>query len=397
MDLRTRLRRHFALHSVNLTLLAAGSCIGLVQLGLAQSALAQAAVEGRPLIGHSSAQSHASSLPDLSDGSNVQAVLSALGESQLDFFDDLERQPLVCHDDALHACLLLGAGVNATTFDQRIAMASQLGWITPTFDRPAREAATVGEVCRIAATMLDGRDARETLSVDQAVLRISQISPLPSTLKAYQGITGAQLLSVLSGVHDAILDAGSAAVPQPAPLQLAPIQPEPPRPISVESAVIQDVRPSPEPQPAPSPVAPTSVIVPQFETNTDTAPPQAGSSSVIISDVYPANGQPRSWEPMPDTPAPRQPAPALPERLELLPGAASPVEPSRQPLIPLQTAEPVAPKATTPVPAQPAPAQPAPEVVVPAQPEAETPAEPVKPARPSQYVPGKPIRRPSSR
>lgn len=347
---------------------------GLAAAGLAVAIAhgacnAQTAVEGRPQVARSSADAHASSLPDISDN-NVQVVLAQLGRSQLDFFDDLEQQPLVCHDDALHACLLLGAGINATSFEQRAAMAAQLGWIVPDFDRPAREAATVGEFCRIAAVMLDGRDAHSAESQEQALQRIGQVSPLPQSLRPYQGITGAQLLSILGSVHD-VMTRAEAPANEPIPAaEMVPSEPVP-TPIAHEPAALEPLTPAP-PAPAEPPMT-----------------PQADSPAIQISDV-PGVG-PGSAVQQPQQHATTQPTPQ--PALDLSGTASQPAnadEPRARESVIALDGQPAVPSADK-------PAESGLSTPPPSELSTNPPTEPDQPIRSSQYVPGKPIRRPTSK
>lgn len=350
-------------------------------IGLASTALGQSAVEGRPHVARSSAETHASALPDLSGG-NVQVVLAALGESQLDFFDDLEKQPLVCHDDALHACLLLGAGINATTFEQRVAMASQMGWIAPNFDRPALEAVTVGEVAKMAVAIMDGRREGPSPTPEQALTRVARVSPIPSTLRPYQGITGAQLLSMLGGVHDAMgarqeMESASAVEP------MQPVQP-----IAAPAAATAPV----------APVAPAVVEPPQHaEAPTAVEPVRAPGASVQVVDVTP--GRPAVVEEQPVRTAPTQ---AEPMALDL-PGQKPVSEPARPADAPAHEAvisldDRIGPPSTAPGTGRSAPAGEAAAVAtapVSTAPGAEEAAAEEQAVRTSQFVPGKPLRRPT--
>ncbi|MBX3385540.1 MAG: hypothetical protein KF768_03125 [Phycisphaeraceae bacterium] len=369
-------------------------------IGLASTALGQSAVEGRPHVARSSAEAHASALPDLSGG-NVQVVLAALGESQLDFFDDLEKQPLVCHDDALHACLLLGAGINATTFEQRVAMASQLGWIAPNFDRPALEAVTVGEVAKMAVAIMDGRREGPSPTPEQALTRAARVSPIPSTLRPYQGITGAQLLSMLGGVHDAMgarqeMESASAVEP------MQPVQP-----IAAPAAATAPVAPVAPAvvEPPPRAEAPTAVEPVRAE------PVRAPGASVQVVDVTP--GRPAVVEEQPVRTAPTQ---AEPMALDL-PGQKPVSEPARPADAPAHEAvisldDRIGPPSTAPgtgrsapageaaavatAPAATAPGATAPGATAPGAEEAAVKeAAEEQAVRTSQFVPGKPLRRPT--
>jgi hypothetical protein len=287
-------------------------------------------VEGRPVVARSSAETYASQVPDPGKA-DMQTVLAGLGASQLEFFDDMEKQALVCHDDALHASLLMGAGINATTFEQRTAMAVKLGWIAPGFDRPAREAITVGEACRILARMM-GESA--TISQEQAVERVASVGGLPANLKTYQGITGAQLMSVLGAVHDAVTPKSAPTAPCTAPNTTTE------QPAGFERAPVA------MPEAAGGQRSNESVTVSESE-----------HAEPVVKDV----AQTSAPNPAPAaTPAPNASAP---------PAAATPSQPTPAPSAP--GAAPAPPSAA---PAAPAPAK-----------------------GPAQFVPGRPVRKPGAR
>lgn len=304
-------------------------------------ALAQGgAVEGRPVVARSSAETYASQVPDPGKA-DMQTVLAGLGASQLEFFDDLEKQALVCHDDALHASLLMGAGINATTFEQRTAMAVKLGWIAPAFDRPAREAITVGEACRILARMM-GESA--TISQEQAVERVASVGGLPANLKTYQGITGAQLMSVLGAVHDAVTPKSAPTAPGTAPNATTE------QPAGFERA----------------PVAMPGAVTEQ-RTSESVTISEPGQAEPVVKDV----AQTSAPNPAPAaTPTPNASAP---------PAEATPS----------QT------ETSTTSTAQPTPAPSAPGAA-PASPSA-APAAPAPAKAPAQFVPGRPVRKPGAR
>lgn len=133
------------------------------------------------------------------------------GAASLDFFDTLESRRLVCHDDVLHAALLVGNGHSEPTPAARMALARRLGYVPQEFSRPAREAATAGELARLAVHLSDGDDV-SGLTQDAALSRLTARGAIPVSVKAYQGVTGAQLLSVMSVVRLANQDRPMARV-----------------------------------------------------------------------------------------------------------------------------------------------------------------------------------------
>jgi hypothetical protein len=122
--------------------------------------------------------------------------------ADLTFFIALGSQPLISHDDALHAALLLGHGSSATSYPDRLSLASRLGYLDPSFTRPPLEAATVGEVARLLVHIADGPDAGRGLSQDRAVSRLVTRGWLPAQAKSHQGLTGPQLLTLIRSARE---------------------------------------------------------------------------------------------------------------------------------------------------------------------------------------------------
>ncbi len=123
------------------------------------------------------------------------------GVEQLDFFDSLEKSDLVSHDDVLHASLLLFSGQSGQTFVQRAGRAKQMGMLDAKFDRPPREAATVGEVAQLVA---GGMKRPGATSESSAVSDMKEIGVLPEFVSENSGVSGAQLLTILGHAEDAL-------------------------------------------------------------------------------------------------------------------------------------------------------------------------------------------------
>ncbi len=194
------------------------------------------------------------------------------GLSELNFFDELETRAEVVNDDALHACLLLGTGVSLPTYDERVAVAQRLGWLRRQPARPPREAATIGEVSRIIVRMM-GDKGRVTPA--RANERLQQMGLLPAGTKHYQGLTGAQMVSLLGQVEEAMGPAALASVRKsarenwyaqaavddgdsgaPVAAAVAPVESPAPAPTQPTpqpvAAVPPDAAPAPSPEPAPA-------------------------------------------------------------------------------------------------------------------------------------------------
>lgn len=131
------------------------------------------------------------------------------GQSELNFFDELVTRDEVVNDDALHACLLLGTGVSLPTYDERVTVAQRLGWLRRKPARPPREAATVGEVSRIIVRMMGDK---KRVTPARATERLTAMGLLPPAIHHYHGLSGAQLVSLLGQVEEALGPADLAAV-----------------------------------------------------------------------------------------------------------------------------------------------------------------------------------------
>jgi hypothetical protein len=131
------------------------------------------------------------------------------GQSELNFFDELVMRDEVVNDDALHACMLLGTGVSLPTYDERVVVAQRLGWLRRKPARPPREAATVGEVSRIIVRMMGDK---KRVTPARATERLVSMGLLPPEIHHYQGLSGAQLVSLLGQVEEALGPADLAAI-----------------------------------------------------------------------------------------------------------------------------------------------------------------------------------------
>lgn len=165
----------------------------------------------------------------------ARAEPTAGTSAELDFFDTLETRRLVCHDDVLHAALLVGNGHSEATPMTRMALARRLGYLAPDFDRPPLEAATAGELARLALRLTDGESASR-VNQEQSLMRLAARGIVPMSVKPYQGVTGAQLISVMAGVRAEIANrplarvaladepaaSPSEPVAQPAPVTATP-------------------------------------------------------------------------------------------------------------------------------------------------------------------------------
>lgn len=142
---------------------------------------------GRPVLA-------ASVVPAVAPGDWAPSV-----DAELEFLDAVAGRPLVCRDEAVHAALLLGNGSSAPDARSRAALAAQLGYTPPFSGRSPREAATLGEVAQMVAAVLErGPGVR---SQEEALASLVSRGFVPASSKAYQGLTGAQLLTILAGAR----------------------------------------------------------------------------------------------------------------------------------------------------------------------------------------------------
>lgn len=157
---------------------------------------------------------------------NSTAAESAAGPQTsirgLRFFDELETRALVAHDDALEGVLLLACGRGAATYADRVSIAKSLGLLDASFDRPAREAATIGEVSQMVARVLDP-SGQSGASQERAVSDLVERGMLPPPARTVQGLTGAQLVSILGAADDEMRRSGILRLAPPSsPKEPAP-------------------------------------------------------------------------------------------------------------------------------------------------------------------------------
>lgn len=211
------------------------------------------------------------------------------GASALDFFDSLEGKPLVCHDEVIHGALLLAMGTSAEGYAGRVGLARKMGYIDSRFDRPAREAATIGEVSKVLVRVTDGPRSPGVgagLTQDAAIQRLAARGWLPGNAKAFQGLSGAQFLTLLSGATESM--AGHRAT-EPAEAPAAKVEEGPANasdgaPIS--SSANREVAPVVPEAETPAEVPVSAVLVVK---TVGTADSQAvGQASVQAAETVPA-------------------------------------------------------------------------------------------------------------
>jgi hypothetical protein len=254
---------------------------------------------------------------------------------QLDFFDELEERELVSHDDSLHAVLLVMSGSSAPTYVQRVALAKGHGWLEMGFNRPPREAVTVGEVALLVSRSMNGNNIAAPLREADALAELKVKGIFPQGSRPTEGLTGPQLLAVVM-----LADEASRGRP------MAQGAPEAPPPVFADITPVGAApAPAPEQPPAPAPPGPPpaetrpAVAVtapaarpeplPQFPQPTATpAAPVAPAVTPVAPAETPAPGPaPSPPAPSPPAPAPPPPAPSpapAPKTPEVAPAPAAP-------------------------------------------------------------------------
>ena len=259
------------------------------------------------LVGCSSGGSHGA---DAGVGFRPLVDRSAIEASQpsdttgLAFFDELEGKPLASQDDAIHSMLLLGTGTSAPSYEQRVAMAKELGYVERGFDRPGRQAVTMGDVAEMASKILEGK---RPATSDEAMAKMVHREIAPASARPNQGLTGAQLVSMAGGVRDAMSLEGVGRVPAPRVWEVMG-QVENVKPaasVPAPTAVAQvEAAPSPAPAPAhapavvvatapkPASVARTEPVLPEplVSTAPNSAKPESRKPVTVVATVPGAAG-----------------------------------------------------------------------------------------------------------
>lgn len=280
---------------------------------------------------------------------------------ELDFYDRLDRLPVVSYDDAIHSVLLLN-GQSAFSYPQRVAMAKQQGLLEENFDRPPREAVTIGEVAVMIERVITDRVDQ---SYDRATARLASRGILPESARPNQGLTGSQMLAVLGATEDFLLAQGEA-MDEGEPLVVIP----PARPQRQEPAAVTP--PAPAEDPAEEDVfagfeeEPRQVVRPEQEPPVTPAPQEPERQ--VVTDV----------EPLPDLPEEEPAARNTEER------PAPPPALIERPETPQEDVAEEAKQGVAPPPAPPAPVM--------EDEEEEAPPQPAAKPKKSKWVPGKPLR-----
>ena len=231
------------------------------------------------LAGCSSRGSHAA---DTGVGFRPLVDRSAIEVSQpsdstgLAFFDELEGKPLASQDDAIHSMLLLGTGTSAASYEQRVAMAKELGYVERGFDRPGRQAVTMGDVAEMASKILEGK---RPATADEAIAKMVHREIAPAAARPNQGLTGAQLVSMAGGVRDAMSLEGVQRVPAPKVWEvMGAVENVKPAP----AAAVAQVEAAPMPAVAPKPAPASAAAAPAAAAVTAPKPASAARAELVM-------------------------------------------------------------------------------------------------------------------
>jgi hypothetical protein len=237
-------------------------------------------VSERPQVGSSAAELYAEPpivrpVSIAGGEARAQGAADTVASADLNFFDELTTRSLASNDDAIHAALLLAVGRSASSFRERLDLASKTGLIEETYDRPGREAATIGETSAMLVRVVDGP---QRISQERAVARMVAQRLLPAGAEAFQGLTGAQLVTLVGGVADMLRSQGRdfslpaplaapSPIPTAAPAPIDPAAPPPPGTQPDPAPTIAPITnpPAIEPTPAPAEPAPTPAPTPAAE------------------------------------------------------------------------------------------------------------------------------------
>ncbi len=298
---------------------ACGAMAGLASVpgGCSPSAHETMMVGNRPLVGQTAVEA------------------SPVGDAGgLGFFDELESKQLASQDDAIHAMLLLGTGTSGGTYEQRVAMAKTLGYVEKGYHQPARQAVTMGEVASMATRILEGKTPA---TQDDAMARLVHREIAPSSARANQGLTGAQLVSMAGGVRDAMSLEGVQRVPVPTMWEVMAQVENPPAVAGAPVANVLVVAETAKPAPASAAMvaaAPSVAGVPKGNVgHNEPVQPEAMATTgngVALNDI--GNGEPRRPMAVVATvpPAPAAPASATALNPMMSGMAASNIPPALQ-------------------------------------------------------------------
>ena len=156
----------------------------------------------------------------------------------LEFQEAMTTRSAVSNDEGLHAVIELAlTGDQMTSYEQRVALAKQEGWLDPDFDEPADLAMQRGTLARAicVALHIKGGIIMRTFgpSGRYATRELVDARIFPEGVTSNQTITGLELVGALGRARDyvTIREAAEAARnAPPAPPAEEPAPPEQPAP-----------------------------------------------------------------------------------------------------------------------------------------------------------------------
>ncbi len=127
-------------------------------------------------------------------------------EAQMEFWHQLADQRRVSNDDAFHGLLLLAEGEDpAASYEERVALLKERGWLYDRFDEPGDHAVTRGVVATAVARILEikgGLTMRLVGPVPRYAVRELMYENLYPPSSPRQPFSGTEFLGVISRVED---------------------------------------------------------------------------------------------------------------------------------------------------------------------------------------------------
>jgi hypothetical protein len=131
-------------------------------------------------------------------------------ELELEYWEQLEAQPVVTNHDALHALLLLADGADPhRTYEARLADARGRGWFRPGDTPAANESASVGMVAVAACEMLSvkgGLTMRLLGPLPRYCTRELVFLEILPPRSEHQSLSGLELIDLLGRLEDRLAE-----------------------------------------------------------------------------------------------------------------------------------------------------------------------------------------------
>ncbi|MBX9735433.1 MAG: hypothetical protein K2X32_00780 [Phycisphaerales bacterium] len=194
-------------------------------------------------------------------------------QAELAYWHSLPSRSAVSNDEGLHGLILLADTEDAAgSYEARVTLAKERGWLSEGFDEPANLAMQRGSLARSIAVIckikggvmmqLTGPNAR------YATRELVSMGMIPEGSSENQSITGLEFMSVITQAQD-YLNAGAPAAPTPA----SPIAPgASPTPAATGATTEAPGASAVPAKPSPAPGTPEPSSLPQM-TPIPSAPP----------------------------------------------------------------------------------------------------------------------------